>query len=191
MHTLTITTLTDEELFTLTQEKEDKAAFAELYNRYWNRLWQFTQRHQISANDAQDVLQDVFTYVWVNKGHIKIKHRFSSFLFRATLNQVLKKIDRSKFIATYAASLTNKLKEQGIRTEDIIFEKELQHTISTALEQMPAKMRAVFEASRFDGLSHEQIAAKYGISKETVKSQIKNALKIMRKYVNTLLFNFL
>ncbi|MFZ4860850.1 RNA polymerase sigma-70 factor [Sphingobacterium sp. Mn56C] len=191
MHTLTITTLTDEELFTLTQEKEDKAAFAELYNRYWNRLWQFTQRHQISANDAQDVLQDVFTYLWVNKGQIKIKHRFSSFLFRATLNQVLKKIDRSKFIATYAASLTNKLKEQGIRTEDIIFEKELQHTISTALEQMPAKMRAVFEASRFDGLSHEQIAAKYRISKETVKSQIKNALKIMRKYVNTLLFNFL
>lgn len=183
--------LSDEELFLLVKQGKDRKAFATLYDRYWDKLWRFSLRHQIKPEEAQDTLQDVFSFLWEKRECIVIRHKFSSFLYRSTLNQILKKIDRDKVIASYIVRLSEKMLENGIPIEEFIYEKELQTNLNLALSAMPSKMRAVFEASRFEGLSHEEISLKLGISKETVKSQIKNALKVVRKYVHTLFFIYL
>lgn len=191
MRKLELNKLSDEELFQLIKEQHHNCAYAELYDRYWFVLWRFALRHQTNPDEAQDSLQDVFTYLWENRQTIHIKSKVSSFLYRATLNQVLKKIDRNNFINAYVKSLGDKLKQHENYVEELVFEKELHQNLVKAIEEMPSKMRAVFEASRFEGLSYEEIAQKFNISKETVKSQIKNALKIVRKHVNTLFFLFL
>ncbi|WP_340049546.1 RNA polymerase sigma-70 factor [Sphingobacterium sp. MYb382] len=183
--------LNDEELFLLVKQEQDWAAFGCLYDRYWDKLWRFSLRHQIHSEEAQDTLQDVFSALWENRARIDIKTKLSSFLYRATLNQILKKVDRSKVIASYIGSISAKMQEDGLSLDELIYEKELQENLSKALEAMPSKMRLVFEASRFEGLSHEEIAVKMEISKETVKSQIKNALKVVRKYVHVMLHVYL
>ncbi|MFD2556779.1 RNA polymerase sigma factor [Sphingobacterium tabacisoli] len=191
MKQIALSEFDDEELFFLIKTQQSRTAYAEIYHRYWDILWRFALRHQINPDEAQDTLQDVFTALWQNRAKIEIKTKLSSFLYRATLNQILKKVDRQKVIATYIQRLGDKMKEQGLLIEEQIYEKELQSNLEEALREMPKKMRQVFEASRFEELSHEEIAQKLNISKETVKSQIKNALKIVRKHVNSLLFNFL
>lgn len=191
MKTTALSELNDEELFLLIKTQHSRSAYAEIYQRHWDTLWRFSLRHQIDPEEVEDTLQDVFTHLWANREQIEIKSRLSSFLYRATLNQILKKVDRNKVISTYIQRIGNKMKEQGLLIEEQIYEKELQSNLEKALDEMPRKMREVFEASRFEELSHEQIAEKLNISKETVKSQIKNALKIVRKHVNSLLINFL
>jgi len=191
MTTLTISKLSDEMLFQLLKEQSNRIAYAEIYHRYWENLWRFALKHQIHEEEAQDTLQDVFTHLWENRSIIDLKSKLSSYLYRAILNQILKKIDRQKVIELYIQRLGYKMKEHGLLIEDIIYEKELQQKLNIALNEMPHKMRTVFEASRFEELNHEEIANRYNISKETVKSQIKNALKIIRKHVHVMFFTYL
>jgi len=191
MRKVILSKLSDEDLFLLIKKQQHTLAYAELYDRHWKTLWHFALRHQIHPEEAQDTLQDVFAYLWENRAHIEIKNKLSTYLYRATLNQILKKVDRRKVVATYIQRIGDKMKVDGITIEEIIYEKELQEKILLSLSKMPDKMRAIFEASRFDELSHEEIATKFGISKETVKSQIKNALKIVRKHVHSLLYFYL
>lgn len=183
--------LEDEQLFKLVQDDNDSRAFEILYNRYWDVLWRFASKHQIHTEEAKDTLQDIFTHLWTNRAKIHIQYKVRSYLYRATVNQVLKKVNRNQFLEAYVSSITRKVQEGGLHQEEIIYEKELQVNINAALNAMPEKMRAIFEASRFEELNHAQIAEKLNISKETVKSQIKNALKIVRKHVKSFLFSYL
>lgn len=182
--------MSDEQLFMFIKTESDSHAYAELYRRYWKVLWHFARQHQSNPDDAQDTLQDVFTYIWEKRATIEIRQKVSSFLYRATLNQVLKRVDRNKFIAAYLDQLAQALEKGYVCTDDTVNARELQQKLSVALEHMPQKMRLVFEASRFEDLSHEEIGGRFGISKETVKSQIKNALKILRKHISLLVVLF-
>jgi DNA-directed RNA polymerase specialized sigma24 family protein len=54
---------TDEELLQRMQEGEE-AAFTELYNRYWQKLLARAMMQLRSAEDAEELLHDVFTRLW-------------------------------------------------------------------------------------------------------------------------------
>jgi len=191
MTNLIISDLSDEILFQLLKEHNNTLAYAEIYNRHWENLWRFALKHQVNTDEAKDTLQDVFTYLWENRNTIELKTKLRSYLYRAILNQILKKIDRQKVISLYIQRLGDKMKQHGLLIEDIIYEKELQQKLNEALNEMPCKMRIVFEASRFEEMNYEEIANRHNISKETVKSQIKNALKIIRKHVHVMFFTYL
>ncbi|MNL44326.1 RNA polymerase sigma factor [compost metagenome] len=64
-------------------------------------------------------------------------------------------------------------------------ERELTRLLQQEIDKLPAKMRQVFEMSRNQHLSHAEIAQQLGISDQTVKKQVNNALKILRSKVNT------
>ncbi|WP_425571139.1 sigma-70 family RNA polymerase sigma factor [Olivibacter ginsenosidimutans] len=49
------------------------------------------------------------------------------------------------------------------------------------LEKMPPKMRTIFEFSRTDHLSHQEISERLQISRDNVNRQIKNALIRLKK----------
>jgi RNA polymerase sigma factor (sigma-70 family) len=55
--------------------------------------------------------------------------------------------------------------------------KELQFAIQSAVDQMPNKMREVYQLSRKHHLTHKEIAERMGISDETVKKHIQHALQ--------------
>ena len=71
-------------------------------------------------------------------------------------------------------------------TDETIREKELKGIIEREIASLPAKMRAVFEMSRNENLSYKEIAEELCISDKTVKKQINNAIKILRKKINLL-----
>jgi len=74
--------------------------------------------------------------------------------------------------------------------EELFLLRELEDQVYSGMSELPIRMREVFEASRSEGLSYDEISKKLGVSKETVRSQIKNALKILRKRLNLLMFTF-
>ena len=69
-------------------------------------------------------------------------------------------------------------------TVDQIDEKQLQTIIELEIAKLPPKMRRIFELSRKDELSHQEIAQKLDFSYQTVKKQVQNALKIIRPKIN-------
>jgi RNA polymerase sigma-70 factor (ECF subfamily) len=62
-----------------------------------------------------------------------------------------------------------------------LLENELEEKINQSIENLPEDCRNVFKKSRFENKRYEQIAAESGISVNTVKYHIKNALAQLKK----------
>jgi RNA polymerase sigma factor (sigma-70 family) len=56
----------------------------------------------------------------------------------------------------------------------------VQQTIHNTVAQMPPKMREVYRLSRYEHLTHKEIANKLGISVETVKKHIQHAMQLIK-----------
>ena len=91
------------------------------------------------------------------------------------------------------------MSERYIQSDDYplgrLLERELEHEIHRSIAALPAECRQVFLKSRFERKKYEEIAAELGISVNTVKYHIKNALARLHdslgKYLACLLAVFL
>ncbi|MNY42390.1 RNA polymerase sigma factor [compost metagenome] len=59
-------------------------------------------------------------------------------------------------------------------------EKQLKEIIEEEISALPARMQEIFRMSRFEQMSHKEIAEKLALSEQTVKDQVKKALRILR-----------
>ena len=60
-----------------------------------------------------------------------------------------------------------------------LLEEEMKNTAKKAVDELPTECRQVFELSRYEGKKYSEIAQELGISVNTVKYHIKNAIKIL------------
>jgi RNA polymerase sigma factor (sigma-70 family) len=72
-------------------------------------------------------------------------------------------------------------REQPMASDDQLDRKELKKRILRATGRLPEKCREVFLMSRFEQLSHQEIADKAGISVSTVKKHLHRAMDSLRK----------
>jgi len=169
---------TDNELLGLIQSG-DKYAFEEIYERFNGLLFIYACKLITDKEDARDVVQEVFVYLWSNP-NIKIKSQLSAYLYTAVRYKVFDWIDKNKSKSNYLLSLEN-FADQGVCiTDDYIREKEFASIIEKEVSLLPPKMRQIFEMSRQQHLSQKEIAEILHLSDKTVKKQMSNALKVLR-----------
>lgn len=180
---------TDSELATLLIQ-DDRAAFAEIYERYWSILLNHALKMLGSEDEAKDVIQDVFSTLWQKRTTLEIHTSLASFLYISVRYQVLKVIRHSKVAERYLSTLQRNI-EEGLPATDLPQERELAKRIEDGIRQLPPRMKEVFELSRIHGYSYREIAEKLDLADNTVKRQVSNALKILRIRLNQLLFFFL
>lgn len=168
-------------------------AFSELYQRYKIVLYLHIKKMLNNEDETKDIIQETFTYIWVNRLDLNISTSVKSYLYTTVRNKVLNVITHQKFENNYLNSLQNIIEIGEFSTDEKIRENELITLIERGIENLPAKMREVFELSRKYHLSHKQISEKLNISDKTVKKQISNAIKILRLEVRNfiLLFSFI
>lgn len=173
--------LTDNELTVLLNEK-NKEAYAEIYNRYAPKV--YSQVNQMLRNEdaAKDVVQELFITIWNKADHISAKGNLGGYLYLyvAAQNSVLKLIRKGRLQIDYLESLSelaNKIEDEQGSDYDV---EVLYAMIKQEIANLPAKMRTIFEMSRKGDLSYKEIAVELGISENTVRKQVSNALKIVR-----------
>lgn len=170
--------LSDNALFSLSQ-KGHHSAFEEIYKRFNGLLYVYAKKIIKNEEEAQDIVQDVFVYLWNNK-NINLKNQLSAYLYTAVRYRIFDWIDKSKIRANYADSLKNFAEQGEFVTDNYLREKEFISLIETEVGKLPVKMRQIFEMSRNLHLSQKEIASQLKISDKTVKKQMGNALKILR-----------
>jgi RNA polymerase sigma-70 factor (family 1) len=168
----------------------DQSAFTELYNRYKGLLYIYACK--ITGNDtiAEDLIQDIFIYIWDKRQTINFTSSVSSYLYSAIRYKFFDLVDKQKVRADYVQSLQAFLDQNECLTDNYILEKELSAIIEKEVANLPAKMREVFLLSRKGNLSNKKIAEQLGISEKTVKNQISTALKTLRIKLGLLTFIF-
>ena len=127
---------------------------------------------------AEEVVQECFVNLWVKRETIDESKELSFFIFVMAKRICLNYLRKIKY--------TNKFLDQ-VKLIDIndVQEKmdlsDLQMSLVKHIALLPKQQRIAFELSRIDGYTHQQIAEKMGISPNTVKNHITQALAALRK----------
>lgn len=159
------------------------AAFDELYNRYWEVLFDIACKKLHDKDDAKDIVHDLFLQLWNNRTSLNVYKSFSGFLFISLKNKI---IDKQRLVISRLKKNSEIGKTQS-ELHDTVTEQLYYNELNTFLNQqinlLPEKMREIYLLSREEGLSINQIADRLLLSPQTVKNQISNALKFLRKKV--------
>ena len=159
----------------------DQGAFSDFfrktYSRYLRYAWQFVQ----DRDTAGDLTQEAFVKVWQNRITIDGNKSLNSFMYRIIRNTCLNYLrDLHPVIdITDWQSVDNRVDDSEENQEN----DEFMTKIWEAMKTLPDRQREAFELSRFDGLTHEEIAEVMQISARTVNNHIVSALKHLRDYI--------
>ncbi|WP_317131262.1 RNA polymerase sigma factor [Mucilaginibacter frigoritolerans] len=168
----------------------DKAAYTEIFNRYNSLLFLHAFKKLQNREEAKDVVQEVFVKIWATREEFVLATNLAGYLYTCIHHKILDLFAHQKTVTKYTGFLQHFLDESKGNTDHLIREKQLSLIIEQEIAALPPKMREVFELSRKKQLSHKEIAGHLGISEETVKSQVKNALKILRIKLGMISFLF-
>ena len=161
-------------------KKEDELAFKELYERFSGLLYVQALKKTKNEDEAKDIVQDIFIALWNKRAELHFHSSVSSYLFKAVHNRALNLFVHQKYHDDYVTSLQNYINQGPVEADALLREKEMALIIDRAIQDLPEKMREIFQLSRYEHLSHKEIADKLGISELTVKTQVKRALRAIR-----------
>lgn len=161
--------------------RRDKVVFDYIFNYYYSSLCGFSLQYIENRNSVEDLVQDFFVYLWVEAPKLQINTSLKSYLFTAIKNRCLDYQKHHKITEKYRKFILFSTEKDDNSTEHFFAESELRQAIQTSLGKLPPRCRDIFEYSRLNGLSNQEIADKLNISKRTVELQISNSLKILRK----------
>lgn len=156
-----------------------------LFERYYDRVKRFAWSLIKNEWVAEEIAQNVFMKLWVNRSTLQSDLSLSSYLFSITKNEVIDYVRQRRCFAQYCTR-QNFVQQYDIQEQFDV--TELQQRVAYLLEKMPSQRRKVFTMSRLDNVSNEDIARQLGISKRTVETHISAAIKQMRTYLGSLGF---
>lgn len=165
---------------------DDKKALEDLFNYFYPRLYQFSKSFLKLEDGIDDILQEVFVKIWKNRANIRSSETFSPFIFTMTRNLLLNEL-RSRLSNQ---KTKEKILKISVPDENYSFDKleygELKETVDQIVNNLPNKQREVFLLSRYEGLSHKEIAEKLNISTKTVEYHISQSINTIKNKLEQL-----
>jgi RNA polymerase sigma-70 factor (ECF subfamily) len=180
---------TDEELLTLLKQ-DNEGAFHTLFERYAGKVRSLAFSKVNSKEIAQEIVQEVFTYIWERRHDLQISS-FSSYVFVAVkyqaINYFKSEITHQRHHKLYKAFI--KISEES--TMQSIQYNDLAEALEESVQKLSYKTQLVFRLNRFEGRSISEIALKLNLSEKAIKYHISRSLKELRVYLKEFLVSIL
>jgi RNA polymerase sigma-70 factor (ECF subfamily) len=161
----------------------DEDAFTRLFYAYKGKLFSFILDLTLSEAKAEDILQDVFLKIWQARGELGKVENFNAYIFRAAQNRAIDQL--RKF--SRETLLLRDFSRQGIdpsgRPDEAMLYRQMQQRIGEAVDHLPLKQKQVYLLHKEEGLPHDEIAQKMGLSVSTVQNHMFRAVGNIRAYL--------
>lgn len=162
-----------------------ESAFSVLYDSYFTYLCVYATTYIFDPDEAKEVVDDVFMHVWYKRG--ELAYPIHPYLLRSVKNGCLNYIrslrTRERIIDEYREDLFSLQEEFCMEDRNPLQEleiKELKRQIENVVSSLPEKCRIIFEKYLYSSITPQEIADELGISVNTVRVQIKNAMDKMK-----------
>lgn len=165
-------------------------AFEEIISRYESKVMSLALRFTRNQEDAEEVMQDVFTTVYRKIDGFRGQSAFSSWLYRIVVNAAFMKLRKRKQNQTVSMDdLSPAIKQycidkdafSGSYSQNVAVSHEMQAVIQCAVNRLPDQYRAVFVLRDVDGLSNQETGEILNLSIPAVKSRLHRSRIMLRK----------
>jgi RNA polymerase sigma-70 factor (family 1) len=163
----------------------NEKSFRLVFDHYWKSVYGVAYVLTKSIELSEEIVQDVFLKIWLNRERLPEIEKFDGYLFMAARNHIYNVLRKKVIEGPWVAQLEQHFLETSSLPEEQLLLKETTEAIKAAVAKLPQQQRTVFELSRFEGLDHAKIADQLGISKLTVKSHMTKALQTIRFYLQS------
>ncbi|GAB3354317.1 RNA polymerase sigma-70 factor [Arachidicoccus ginsenosidivorans] len=172
-------------------QQEGLPVFRKIFDTYHHRVYNYIYGKTKSEYMAEEVVQLTFIKIWERRmslpGHIEMVALIFQ-IANTTLIDMIRKYERKNHLMVFGEG-THEL--ESAQVLPLLFLKETQQKLNNLIESLPPTRREVFRMSRFEEMSHKEIANKLSISPKTVENHINLALKYIRPFFSHFLSVFL
>jgi RNA polymerase sigma-70 factor (ECF subfamily) len=176
--------MTDDQLVARAQAG-DLPAFEELVQKYQREVYGLACRMVSDSEEAKDLAQQAFLQAFVHIRSFRQDAQFRTWLFRIAINQCYNFLkSRKKFGDPVDCEEMNLAGEDPSPEADLVAQDN-RRRLYAALEQLPAKQRAVITLKVEQGLSYQEISQVLGGTAGAARVNYCQALKTLKKQIQS------
>jgi len=180
---MTVRKLYDNKLLFAKISEGDEESFRLFFDLYKKRLFRFIKNITKSGDIAEELVHDVFLKIWQEQKKLQEVDHPETFVWVIAKNKALSHLRKVARDTRLIDEVAINMSAVHNDTNELIEANESHRLIEASIQTLSPQQQQVYWLSRRDGLSHEQIAAKLNISKNTVNNHLTAALKQIRAYL--------
>lgn len=163
----------------------DLTAFETMFRTYASRLAGFVWTYLKEREESEEIVQDLFLWIWEHRFEWEVPGTLRSYLFRSAANRALSRLRhrrvQQRFRDRVAPTIGQPEAQDPSSASDLAAEHDLSRALARALADLPDRCRTVFVMNRQQHLSYAEIAEVLGISVRTVEVHMGRALGMLRQ----------
>jgi RNA polymerase sigma-70 factor (family 1) len=182
--------------------KGDEKPIKIIFDKYYEGLCLYAESLIKNKQKVEEIVEDIFIYLWLNSKSIKIYSSLKNYLFRSVHNNCLKYLKKQKAELLIHGDWDYLIKDKEILQPDSynypvsnLIVNELEEKANKILDKLPKQCKKIYSLNRYENLSYSEIAKKLNITVGTVKTQMSRAFSKFREglteYIPLLLILFI
>lgn len=173
---------------TIIDTNNDTVSFSEIYATYFPRMLRFAHAY-LTREEAENVVQDIFIYLWENRIFLEGIHSPQAFLFTLVKRRSADFL-RKKLVVSHKEGTLDEVENHEYQyklyslealDESKFPDEDMERLLREAIARLPEKCRLIFIESKLNNKKHQEIADEMGLSVQTVKNQVMIAMHKLRE----------
>jgi len=175
---------TEQELLTLVSGGDERA-FRTLLSGYYGQLFNYIFSFIKSRQIAEELVMDVFLKIWLGRDIIPQIEKFDAFLFRVAQNKSVDFLRSAARDPKFQDMLWDQIQlVNNVQADSSILLREYEDQLRKAVSLLSPQRKKVYQLSREQDMTHDQIAVQLKLSKHTVNNHIVEAQRFIRAYLS-------
>ncbi len=163
----------------------DHDRFKKLFEEYKNRIYGYVLSIAKSEPAAEELTQEVFVKIWLGKDLLENVANIEGYIFTIARHIAIRHLRKAANDVNFLRELQNYMHTGSSQTdvENKLAASDFDKLLNEALGQLSPQRRKVYELSRGQGLTMDEIASLLNLSRNTIKNHLVDALSLIRKYM--------
>lgn len=163
----------------------DETCMRMIFRDYYRALCVYSLKYLSAVEDAEDVVQNVLIAFWENRKGSLFEGSLRAYLFGAVTKASFKFLERNGQIVfrDIEERADHFFEEMTFDEEEL---KRMKARLYREIDLLPENARKVFNAIVLEEMTYKQVAERYGVSVNTVKTHYSHALKKLRERLGDL-----
>lgn len=164
----------------------DENAFSIVFNRYYD--WFYGRAFKLSASHyfSEELVQETFVQLWNQRQYLAAAKDPDAYLFKMFYRELHARLRREALEKRRRNAVLDMPMDEDVTQDDM---KSLERNIAVfkaALREMPPQQLAVFRLIKEEGMSRQEVAERLGISPNTVRNHLAEAMRRLREIARTI-----